>query len=71
MASGRNYVVHSLRHTYVTALRGAVDVSTLQRLVGHASDRMVDHYTHRTALMELSSLERSRAAVETALFAEK
>ena len=44
----RNLTFHSLRHYYVTYMRGKVGDRTLQSIVGHRSTEMTDHYTHET-----------------------
>ena len=41
---GRNLVVHSFRHTYVTLVRSVLPETALRTLTGHSSERMTDHY---------------------------
>lgn len=41
-----NLTVHSLRHTYVTILRGALPPEIVQMIAGHKSKAMSDHYDH-------------------------
>jgi integrase len=42
----RNIVFHSLRHFYVSSLRGKVNDATLRLTSGHESEGMSDNYTH-------------------------
>jgi integrase len=44
----RNIVFHSLRHYYVTFMRGKVGDNLLQSVVGHQSTAMTNNYTHET-----------------------
>ncbi len=44
----RNIVFHSLRHYYVTFMRGKIGDNLLQRVVGHQSEAMTNNYTHNT-----------------------
>jgi len=42
----RKLVYHGLRHTFNSIMRGKIADSKLQRLTGHRTIRMIDHYTH-------------------------
>ena len=42
----RNITFHSWRHFFNTHFRGRIHDSKLQRLTGHRTDDMTDHYTH-------------------------
>jgi integrase len=44
----RNINFHSLRHYYVTFMRGKVTDKLLQKIVGHQSAETTDIYTHET-----------------------
>jgi integrase len=48
LRSERNIVFHSLRHYYVTFMRGKVGDNLLQSVVGHQSTAMTNNYTHDT-----------------------
>ena len=52
---------HDLRHTLVTyATKQGIDRAALQKIVGHKSDSITDHYTHRTPqelLIEINKLK--------------
>ena len=43
---GRNITFHSWRHLYNSLMRGRVPDSKLQRMTGHQTKEMVEHYTH-------------------------
>ena len=43
---GKNITFHSWRHFYNSLLRGKIHDSKLQRLTGHRTEKMTDHYTH-------------------------
>ena len=50
---------HDLRHTLVTyATKQGVDRSALQKIVGHKSDSVTDHYTHRTPAELLEEINK-------------
>jgi integrase len=42
----RNITFHSWRHLYNSLMRGKIHDSKLQRLTGHQTKEMVEHYTH-------------------------
>lgn len=44
--TARNLVIHSLRHTFNTLYRAALEDEKLQRLTGHSSNAMTDNYDH-------------------------
>jgi site-specific recombinase XerD len=46
--SERNINFHSLRHYYVTYMRGKVADKLLQTVVGHQNAETTDLYTHET-----------------------
>ena len=48
MRKERNIVFHSLRHFYVSGLRGIVSETKLRLASGHQSEAMSDIYTHVT-----------------------
>ncbi|MBQ8013864.1 MAG: site-specific integrase [Treponema sp.] len=54
---------HSLRYTYITRMRREVAGETVQKIAGHTSLAMTDHYT-RAAIPEL--VEAVRPAVDAA-----
>ena len=59
----RRLTPHSLRYTYVTRMRRNLTGETVQKLVGHTSIAMTDHYTH-SAIPELcKAIEPARDAV--------
>jgi integrase len=60
----RNLVVHSFRHTYVSALRRLVPEETLRLLTGHHSIEMTDLYDHPRIERELATLQPARAVVD-------
>ena len=41
----RNITFHSWRHLYNSFLRGKIPDSKLQRLTGHQTKEMIEHYT--------------------------
>ena len=46
----RDVTMHTLRHTFATRLKDAgVDPFTARDLLGHATLRMTNYYTHATA----------------------
>ena len=50
---------HDLRHTLVTyATKQGLDRSALQKIVGHKSDSITDHYTHLTPAELLSEINK-------------
>lgn len=44
----RNLTFHSLRHYFVTFMRGKISESELREIAGHQSQEMTDRYTHAT-----------------------
>jgi integrase len=42
----RNITFHSWRHLYNSLMRGRIHDSKLQRLTGHQTKEMIEHYTH-------------------------
>ncbi|GAB6091231.1 tyrosine-type recombinase/integrase [Spirochaeta dissipatitropha] len=56
LQSGRNF--HSLRHTFVSYIRGLLPESKVIRLVGHSNTKMEAHYTHVTE-SDIEQLRRS------------
>ena len=54
---------HSLRYTYITRMRRDVAGETVQKIAGHTSLAMTDHYT-RAAIPEM--VEAVKPAVEAA-----
>src|SRR5208282_4354302 len=67
---GRNLVVHSFRHTFVSAMRNVAPDEIARAMSGHVTDKALDIYTHRTAADLLERLEPARDAVEK-LWAEE
>lgn len=57
----RNIVFHSLRHYYVTYMRGKIGDNLLQSVVGHQSAAVTDIYTHETQerLLEVGKISRN------------
>jgi integrase len=57
----RNIVFHSLRHYYVTYMRGKIGDNLLQSVVGHQSAAMTNNYTHETLerLLEVGNISRN------------
>lgn len=50
---------HDLRHTLVTyATKQGIDRAALQKIVGHKSDSITDHYTHRTPAELLKEINK-------------
>ena len=45
---------HSLRHTFVSLMRGRISDKDLKEVVGHKSDAIQDHYTHESDSMVLA-----------------
>jgi len=64
VVGGRNLVVHSFRHTWITAMRRLLPQDTLQRLTGHHSSQVTDLYDHPRLEQLLPQLEPARDAVE-------
>lgn len=67
--SGRNIVVHSLRHGYNTYLRRKVPADILRALTGHKTQKMTDVYDHPTLSDRTASLAPAREALD-GIFAE-
>ena len=61
---GRNLVMHSFRHTYISAVRNVASDEFARAMSGHVTDKALDIYTHRTAADLLERLEPARDAVE-------
>ena len=61
---------HSLRHTFVTALRGhGATLHTAKELAGHNTERMTEHYTHEDgraifALPDMTAKDTARQLPE-------
>jgi integrase len=66
LTDGRNLVVHSFRHSYVTLLRSTLPETTLRLLTGHSSERMTDHYDHLDVKDRAAKLQPHAAAVDGA-----
>ncbi len=62
--AGRNLVVHSFRHTFISLVRNVAPDEIAKAMSGHATDRALDIYTHRDAAALLARLEPSRQLVE-------
>ena len=66
---------HSLRHAFVTQLeRVGVSLSERQRLAGHATAAMTEHYTHEDgsaalALPDLTRMPRKGKTAATSILA--
>ena len=61
---------HSLRHAFVTQLeRVGVSLSERQRLAGHATAAMTEHYTHEdgSAALALPDLRKGKTAATSIL----
>jgi integrase len=61
---GRNLVVHSFRHTYVSRLRRLVPEGVLRSLTGHHSEAMTNRYDHPDVRELVAELEPAREAVK-------
>ena len=62
--TGRSLVVHSFRHTFVSAVRNVAPDEIARAMSGHVTEKALDIYTHRTAADLLERLEPAREAVE-------
>jgi integrase len=62
--TGRNLVVHSLRHTYNTIMRQVLPEEILRKLTGHKTPEMTQHYDHPGVQDRIGKLEGSRALIE-------
>lgn len=58
---------HSLRYTYITRMRRDVAGETVQKIAGHTSLAMTDHYT-RAAIPEMVEAVKPAAAAANKLF---
>ena len=65
--TGRKLVPHSLRFTFVTRMRRALDVETVQKIAGHASIKMTEYYT-RFAIPELFEAVKNSIPAVNSLF---
>jgi integrase len=67
----RRLVPYSFRHTYNTSERQVLDDATLQKLMGHRSSKMTDHYDHpdvaKVLEQQLEKLGKKRAQIEGAV----
>lgn len=61
---GRNIVVHSLRHTFNTRMRGQLGDTVLRQLTGHKSVEMTDRYDHGALEDRLKTLQPQRPAID-------
>jgi integrase len=68
--SGRNLVVHSFRHTFVSRLRRLVPEDVLRSLTGHHSEAMTNLYDHPDRVALISALGPAREAVDGILKGE-
>lgn len=65
--NGRVLTPHSLRYTYITRMRRTVAGETVQKIAGHTSLAMTDHYT-RAVIPELVEAVRPAVAAANMLF---
>ena len=62
--TGRNLVVHSFRHTWISAARRLLPDELLRRLTGHHSTEVTDLYDHPRLEQMLPTIEPARKVVE-------
>ena len=58
---------HSLRYTYITRMRREVAGETVQKIAGHTSLAMTDHYT-RAAIPEMVAAVKPAVGAANRLF---
>ncbi len=62
--TGKNLVVHSLRHTYNTIMRPVLPEEILRLFTGHKTPEMTALYDHPALLDQIKKLEGARGIVE-------
>lgn len=62
--TGRNLVVHSFRHTFVSFMRNVAPDEIAKAMSGHSTSKALDIYTHHGAEELLARLEPARVLVD-------
>lgn len=62
--TGRKLVPHSLRYTYVTRMRRTLDIESVQKIVGHTTEKMTEYYTKFEVQDLIAGLKHSIPSAE-------